>query len=89
MQRRDVRLLAAVVCGIALILAVALLLRHHPGILLGFWHVLCGPGRKGWATIVQLVGALVTAAGLASAYSRASVWLQFCIERARSKEVRK
>ena len=68
MQRPDIRtslMLLAAVGGIAVALGAAIFLRHHPE----YWSQardwLGAPGQKNWATIVQLVGAVITAAGLA------------------------
>jgi hypothetical protein len=43
----------------------------------GWRHRLHSPGRKGWATIVQLIGAIVTAIGLGLAWLRAKYRTNF------------
>ncbi|MCV7092029.1 hypothetical protein [Mycobacterium interjectum] len=52
-------------------------LRIEPTGLAAVWRWLCSPGRKGWATIVQLVGTIVTATGLAFAWLRAKYRTDF------------
>ncbi|MBB5168375.1 hypothetical protein [Mycobacterium sp. AZCC_0083] len=67
--------LLGAVFGIIFALASALLLRYYLDFWPQVWNWLGEPARKDWATIVQLVGALVTAGGLASTYTRASYGL--------------
>lgn len=43
----------------------------HRSVWPGLWVTLRSPGRKGWATIVQMLGAFVTFAGLLVAWLRA------------------
>ena len=86
MGRDDKRWAIGAPCAIAIVLAAVLLIGLHTepkGSLaqwsqsLGHsrwphvWHWLRSPGRKGWATIVQLVGAVVTFYGLGIAWMRA------------------
>ena len=87
MGRSDRRLAIGAVCGIALTLAATLLIGLHiepKGSLAQWsqslahsiwplvWHWLRSPGRKGWAIIVQLIGAVVTLFGLWTAWLRAT-----------------
>ena len=85
MGRDDKRWAIGALCAIAIILAAVLLVGLHTepkGSLAQWsqslahsvwphvWHWLRSPGRKGWATIVQLVGAVVTFYGLGIAWMR-------------------
>ncbi len=67
------------VCAITIAVAATLLTGLHiqPYGAAAIWHWLCSPGRKGWATIVQLIGAIVTAIGLALAWLRAKYRTNF------------
>ena len=86
MGRDDKRWAIGAPCAIAIALAAVLLIGLHTepkGSLAQWsqsvahsvwphvWHWLRSPGRKGWATIVQFVGAAVTFGGLGIAWLRA------------------
>ena len=68
--RRIFRRLLNGAFAILFVAALSVILQRHPEVWRPIWHWMGDPELKEWSTIVQIVGAIVTACGLANAYLR-------------------